>query len=136
MTSPYLDRPRRNILQALEDRGMSPDDIGWRHDAGDSPSPEKIRIRPSRFHEWGVNIMACLLILASGVAVTYNLMNRQAEIAETTPQGKQDSPLEADLEEIMPAAGPDSSPATPAVDAPLPEFDDAPLFDPDLPPEE
>lgn len=96
MTSPYLEKPRRELRQALRDRGMAEDGF----DAGDAadgrdPSGAPARRRGPR-HRLTLTI-AVLAIGGMGAALAAGLLMPRVEVAQEPDPGT--------VSDIAPAAG-------------------------------
>lgn len=106
MTSPYLNKPRRKLHQALKDRGLSANDIGWQDHTGED-FQEDFMSGHGRWRDFGFRLLACAIIVAGGMAITYGVLNPQPQIADLQEE-EMDRIADEELNGIMPAAGPES----------------------------
>lgn len=99
MTSPYLDRPRRELRKALSDRGMAPEDIGMPPGSpeSDGPSPGP---RAGKGAGWRRLTLAFALLAVGGIgaAIAAGILMPPVETVYEPDPGT--------VSDIAPAAGP------------------------------
>lgn len=127
MTSPYLERPKRSLDQALIDTGRTPHELGM----GEPPvSGEFLAGHNKGLYRLtrGRIAIACALGLALLAGTTFVALRSEfrAPVANTDPQ---------ELNDIVPAAGPETSVPSGQPPVKIDDWGDAPglILDPNAP---
>ena len=81
MTSPYLDRPKRSIPEALDDQGMRAEDIGW-HETEKTYMPGRF-VNSSRSIEFGLRFFVSMFLIVGGLLLGYSFFDVEPRIVET-----------------------------------------------------
>jgi hypothetical protein len=98
MTSPYLERPRRELRAALQDRGMAPEDVGLSDESRDSGSPAAAPRRTGGGHRRLTLAIAVLAVGGLGAAIAAGILMPPVETAQEPDPGM--------VTDIAPAAAP------------------------------
>src|SRR3546814_207217 len=100
MTSPYLDRPLRPLLSALQDRGMSPEAVGLEALPTVAPRGAAMESRPK-----GRGMRRRYLVVGAGIAaVAVAVALLHLAVAQNRHGAITTADIEA-LQSIAPAAG-------------------------------
>ena len=120
MTSPYLQRPKRSLSQALEDTGRTPNEMGMRE--ANSSLTGRLSKGPLRLSRNRIAIaMAVGMALLAGTAFVALRSENQQPVATTEPE---------ELNAIVPAAGPSDNGSSEGPAANIEGWGDAPALTP------
>lgn len=99
MTSPYLNKPKRALDQALRDRGMTPEDVGY------GRPPVARRRRPSQGESRPLRRAPLVAALGGAAAIALIVLAVSLiDGAGNTPAPIAEEQIDA-LQKIAPAAG-------------------------------